>query len=262
VVQGKRVFLFYKRKSLGLFSKSKPASGKFDFSLLKADMHSHLLPGIDDGSPNMETSLQLIRGMTALGFTKLITTPHIMWDMYKNTNEVILKKLDELRAAVLAEGIAVEINAAAEYFLDDYVAGLLKKNEPLLAVSSKMVLVEFSLANPSMSLKEILFEMQMQGYQPIIAHPERYIYLERNKEFYEELKDIGCIFQLNLLSLTNHYGKSVQELAQYLIKKEYYELVGTDLHHFRHMEALSNTTITPILEKLLESGKIMNSQLV
>jgi tyrosine-protein phosphatase YwqE len=138
----------FKKKSLGLFSKSKPATGKVDFSLLKADMHSHLLPGIDDGSPDMETSLQLIRGMTELGFTKLITTPHVMWDMYKNTSEIILGKLDLLRAAVKVEGLAVEINAAAEYFLDDYVFGLLKKNEPLLTVSGKMVLVEFSLAHP------------------------------------------------------------------------------------------------------------------
>jgi protein-tyrosine phosphatase len=230
--------------------------------MLKSDMHSHLLPGIDDGSPDMQTSLQLIRGMTELGFTKLITTPHIMWDMYKNTREIILNKLEELQAAVKAEGLAVEINAAAEYFLDDYVAGLLRKNEPLLTVSGRMVLVEFSLAQPSMSLKDILFEMQMQGYQPIIAHPERYIYLERNREFYEELKDIGCLFQLNLLSVTNHYGKSVQGLAQYLIKKEYYDLVGTDLHHFRHIDALSNVAISPALEKLMESGKIINPQLI
>ena len=245
-----------------LFSRSKPATSKFDFSLLKADMHSHLLPGIDDGSPNMETSLQLIRGMAALGYSKLITTPHVMWDMYKNTREIILDKLELLRNAIKAEGLNVEINAAAEYFLDDHVAGLLKNKEPLLTVSGKMLLVEFSLAQPSMSLKDILFEMQMQGYQPIIAHPERYIYLERNKEFYEELKDIGCLFQLNLLSLTNHYGKSVSNLAQYLIKKDYYDLVGTDLHHFRHLEALSNSSFAADLQKLLDSGKILNSQLV
>jgi protein-tyrosine phosphatase len=246
---------------LKFFSRSKTATGKVDFSSLKTDMHSHLLPGIDDGSPDIQTSLRLVRGMTELGYSKLITTPHIMWDMYKNTPGIILEKLDQLRVAVKAEGLAVEINAAAEYFLDDYVAGLLKRNVPLLPVSGNKVLVEFSLAQPSMSLKDILFEMQMQGYQPIIAHPERYIYLERNKEFYEELKDAGCLFQLNLLSLSNHYGKSVNELAQYLIKKGYYDLVGTDLHHFRHLEAISNPAFVPALQKLIESGKILNSQL-
>jgi protein-tyrosine phosphatase len=225
-------------------------------------MHSHLLPGIDDGAPDLETSLQLIKGMSAMGYSKLITTPHVMWDMYKNTREIILSKLELLRSAVQKEGLNIEIHAAAEYFLDDYVAGLLKNKEPLLTVSGKMVLVEFSLAQPSMSLKDILFEMQMQGYQPIIAHPERYIYMEGNKEFYDELKDIGCLFQLNLLSLTNHYGKSVSNLSQYLIKKDYYDLVGTDLHHFRHLEALSNNIISPMLEKLMKSGKIINPQLI
>lgn len=184
-----------------LFSKSKPATGKVDLSVLKVDMHSHLLPGIDDGSPDITTSINLIKGMMELGYTKLVTTPHIMWDMYKNTSEIILQKLEVVREAVKTAGLNVEINAAAEYFLDDYVGELIKRNTPLLTISGNMVLVEFSMAYPSHGLKDILFDMQMQNYQPVIAHPERYIYLDQNKEFYEELKDIGCLFQLNLLSL-------------------------------------------------------------
>ena len=224
-------------------------------------MHSHLLPGIDDGSPDMETSLKLIRGMMELGFTKFITTPHIMWDMYRNDRDIILAKLDLVREAVQKEGLAVEINAAAEYFLDDHVAGLVKNNEPLLTVSGNLVLTEFSMAYPSHSLKDVLFDMQMQGYQPIIAHPERYIYLEQNKEFYEELKDIGCLFQLNILSLAGYYGKTVQELAQYLLKKGQYDLVGTDLHSFRHLDALQNPSLSAPLQKLMDSGKIKNKGL-
>lgn len=244
-----------------LFSKSKTTPSRSDFSLLKTDMHSHLLPGIDDGSPDLATSLRLIKGMVDLGYTKLITTPHIMWDMYKNTPDKIQEKLEMLRAAVKENGINVEIHAAAEYFLDEYVEQLLRKNEPLLPISGKMVLVEFSLAYPSHSLKDILFEMQMQGYLPVVAHPERYIYLEHARDFYDELKDIGCLFQLNLLSLGNHYGKSVHELAQYLMKKEYYDLVGTDLHHARHLESLSNPSLWIPLKKLLDTQRIKNSEL-
>lgn len=244
-----------------LFSRSKKeVAVKNDFSVLKTDMHSHLLPGIDDGSPDMKTSLQLVKGMAELGFTRLITTPHIMWDMYKNTREGILEKLDLLRAEVKREGIAVQIHAAAEYFLDDHVAGLLKRGEPLLPVSGNRVLVEFSMAHATMSLKDILFEMQMQGYQPVIAHPERYIYLDGNKAFYDELKDIGCLFQLNLLSLGPYYGRSVHELALYLVKKGYYNLAGTDLHHFRHLNAL-HESLQPHFQKLLDSGKLINEQL-
>lgn len=243
------------------FKRSKKDTGKTDLSLLKADMHSHLLPGIDDGSPDMETSLQLIKGMMELGYTKLITTPHIMWDMYQNTREIILAKQKALQNAVDAEGLNVTIHAAAEYFLDEHVEGLLKSNQPLLTISGKMVLSEFSMAFPSHGLKDILFQMQMQGYQPVIAHPERYIYLEKNKEFYDELKERGCLFQLNLLSLTNHYGKSVNELAQYLIKKGYYNLVGTDLHGFRHLEGLNNSALGNQVERLMDTGKILNPKL-
>lgn len=244
-----------------LFSRPKSSKHKNDLGFLKADMHSHLLPGIDDGSPDIGMSLQLIRGMMELGYSKLITTPHVMWDMYKNERETILKKQEELRSAVKAEGLNIEINAAAEYFLDDHVTSLIKKNEPLLTISGNMVLVEFSMAFASMGLKDVLFDLQMHGYQPVIAHPERYIYLDHTKEFYDELKDIGCFFQLNILSLGNHYGKAAHELAQYLIRKGYYNLVGTDLHHFRHLDFLHDPALMPPLMKLFDSGKIKNPEL-
>lgn len=243
------------------FSRSKPSRSKLDLSGLKTDMHSHLLPGIDDGSPDMETSLELIRGLADLGYSKLITTPHIMGDMFHNSRENITEKLDQVREAVQAAGISIEINAAAEYFLDEHVTLLLKKGVPLLTISKNMVLVEFSMSFPSMIIKEILFDLQMQGYVPIIAHPERYTYLERNKEYYEELKDIGCLFQMNLLSLTNFYGKSVCQLAQYLIKKGYYNLIGTDLHHPYHLEELNNPALAAPIQKLIESGAIRNNEL-
>jgi len=246
---------------LNFFSRKKSKPATADLSLLSTDMHSHLLPGIDDGAPDLETSIQLIRGMAALGYKKLITTPHVMWDMYRNTPETIMPKLDLVRKEIAKEGLNIQLEAAAEYFLDDYVAGLVRAKQPLLTLSKKMVLVEFSLANPSLSLKEILFEMQMQGYQPVIAHPERYIYLEHNKEFYQELKDIGCLFALNLLSLTGHYGKSVHDLAMYLIRLDYFDLVGTDLHHIRHLESLGHQLPAATLKKLIDSGRLLNAEL-
>src|SRR5687768_1294008 len=124
-----------------IFSRSKP--GPADLSFLKADMHSHLLPGIDDGSPDMATSLKLVKGMMELGYTKLITTPHVLWEMYPNTSEIIMQKRDLLQEAIRAEGLNVEIHAAAEYFLDDHVEALVRDNQPLLTISGNMVLVEF-----------------------------------------------------------------------------------------------------------------------
>jgi tyrosine-protein phosphatase YwqE len=243
----------------GLFSKRK--AGKVDLGLLGADMHSHLLPGIDDGSPDLETSLRLVRGMMDLGYTKLITTPHIMWDMYQNTAAIVKEKEAELNHALRDNGIDITVRAAAEYFLDEHVEQLLKKNEPLLSISGKMILVEFSMAYPPQGLKDILFEMQMQGYLPVIAHPERYIYLERARDFYDELKETGCLFQLNLLSITGYYGKGPQELAQYLAKKSYYDLVGTDLHGFRHLDALHHPALEGQLKKIMDTCRIRNTEL-
>jgi tyrosine-protein phosphatase YwqE len=245
----------------GLFSKSKPKENRFDFSVLNADMHSHLLPGIDDGAQDIEDSLFLIRGMHELGYKKLITTPHVMWDMYKNTHATIKEKLATVQQAVKQEGMDVEIHAAAEYFLDEHVEDLLRAKEPLLTLSGNLVLTEFSMAFPSMNIKDILFEMTMQGYQPVIAHPERYTYLDRNREFYTELRDAGCLFQLNLLSLGGHYGRQVVELAHYLLKNGYYSLVGTDLHHSGHLEGLRKYDMLPALRKWIDDGKIINNQL-
>lgn len=244
-----------------MFSIFKSKSSAPLYEGLHTDMHSHLIPGVDDGAPDMETSLSLIRGMAALGFKKLITTPHIMWEMYPNTEEDIKMRLEELRKKVQEEGIGVEIQAAAEYFLDGHFKSLLESKKPLLTISGNMVLVEFSMASPPLDLKELLFDLQLQGYQPVIAHPERYVYHERNKEFFVELKAAGYLFQLNINSLAGFYGKSSQNLAQYFIKNDYYDLAGTDLHSFRHLEALRHPAISGPLGKLIEKGRLMNGEL-
>jgi len=224
-------------------------------------MHSHLLPGIDDGAADVETSIRLIKGLQQLGYKKLVTTPHILWDMYKNTNEIILEKFELVKKKMEEEKLDVELEAAAEYYIDDHLEELLAQKRPLLSFGNKMVLVEFSLASAPFDLKDVLFEIQLQGYQPVIAHPERYSYKAGQKKFFDELKDVGCLFQLNILSLTNHYGSEVTDLAHYFCKKQYYDLVGTDLHHSRHIDALHNPSLSSPLKRLLDSGKIQNPNL-
>jgi tyrosine-protein phosphatase YwqE len=239
----------------------KKESGAFDFGTIKTDMHSHLLPGIDDGSPDLATSVQLINGLIQLGFKKLITTPHIMQDMYPNKRDDILRRYEGLKKHLESEGINVETEIAAEYFLDDNLRKLLTNKEPLLTIGKNLVLVEFSMASEPFDFKELLFEMQMQNYQPVIAHPERYIYHERSKEFFESLKIAGYLFQLNIMSLAGAYGKSVNELARYFIKHQYYELVGTDLHSVQQLHHLQNSSIVHGLRELLDAGKLLNPEL-
>jgi tyrosine-protein phosphatase YwqE len=240
----------------------KKKNTKVDISWLGTDMHSHLIPGIDDGSPDLTTSLELVKGLHALGYKKLITTPHILWDMYPNTPESIQNGIVELRKAIVKEGIDIELHAAAEYYIDEHFEDELRNKVPLLTISGNKVLVEISMVNAKIDLIDILFDMQIQNYQPVIAHPERYTYLNKRRNIYDEMKENGCLFQLNLLSLTGHYGKTVQELAEYLVKKDYYDLAGTDLHNSRHLSILEKlSTASNLLEHLKNSGKIQNSQL-
>jgi tyrosine-protein phosphatase YwqE len=223
-------------------------------------MHSHLLPGIDDGSPDPETSFKLINALIDLGYKKLITTPHIMWDLYRNDAETISSAYEVLKD----EGqLTLPLHTAAEYYLDDYFDQFLENNTPLLTLKNNWVLVEFSFVTAPVNLKKTLFNLQISGYQPVLAHPERYLYLVEEKKKYDELHDAGCLFQLNLLSLTGYYGRGPQELAEYLIKKQYVDLLGTDLHHERHLQMLrSSAQLNDQVKFLMDTGNILNPTLL
>lgn len=232
---------------LNLFKKSpKPLP---DYSALGVDLHSHLIPGIDDGAQDMEDSIILIRALRRLGFRKLITTPHIMSDHYPNTPETILSGLREVKAAIAAEGIDIELQAAAEYMLDENFGEKIEAG--LLTVAGKQVLVEMGFFAAPPQLYDYLFTLQTKGYQPILAHPERYTFL--NQEDYQKLKDHGCAFQLNLLSLTGHYGKPIKDTALKLLKAGMIDYLATDLHHEGHadelQQALGNRTVIKVLEE-------------
>jgi tyrosine-protein phosphatase YwqE len=240
-----------------IFKKKYPAR-PVDLSFLQTDMHSHLLPGIDDGATDLANSLELKKGLEDLGYRQFITTPHIMWDMYKNTADSIGSTLRHLQQ----EPGQQNIRAGAEYFMDDHFDQLVDSNQPLLTLSGKKVLVEFSFVSPPLSLKEKLFNLQIKGYQPVLAHPERYAFYAANKTVYEELRTIGCLFQINLLSLAGYYGKPSLDLAHYLIGRKYVDFLGSDLHHTRHLECLrSSKQLMPVLQPLFDSGLLQNPAL-
>jgi|SRR5450631_3383428 len=245
---------------LGFFKKKE--NEQADLSGLVADMHNHLIPGIDDGATDLESSIMMIRAMYALGYRKFIATPHVQWEMFKNTHEIIESGARMVQQRLAETEMKVEFRGAAEYYLDEHVDELLEKNVPLLTIHKNMVLVEFSFISRPMDLKEKLFQLQIKGYQPIIAHPERYLYFGAHKNIYDELHDMDCVFQLNLLSLVGYYGKKQEELAQYLIKKKYVSLLGSDLHNIRHINILrASSTISSIVNRLLDQGVLLNPTL-
>jgi protein-tyrosine phosphatase len=246
----------------GLFKKKKDEiSQVIDFSNLGVDMHSHLLPGIDDGSPDAGTSVLYIKKMMELGYRKFICTPHIYPDLYPNTRETILAAQDVLKEKLKIAAIDVEIHAAAEYFIDDLFADRLQKGEPLLTLHKNFVLVEISFMQPPPDLNNILFDLIVKGYQPVLAHPERYSFYHNKKDIYHRFKDQGCLLQVNLLSLTGYYGKGVQDAAHFLVQEKIVDLLGTDLHHQRHLEALQHPQLMVDIQLALETNAILNSTL-
>ena len=203
------------------------------------DIHSHLLPGIDDGAHDLETSIALIQKMSSYGIKNFITTPHILGDVYPNTPEIIKSKLKEVKDELQRRNITdITIDAAAEYMMDEQFSAIIEKDEEILTLKDNLVLVEMSYFSPPINLYDILFKLQLKGYKPILAHPERYNSYHTNFEQYYKLKRAGCLFQLNLLSLTEQYGKYVQKTTEKLLKENMYDFVGTDTHHQNHLQLL------------------------
>jgi len=243
-----------------LFKRKDPVMEPMSFDVLKADMHSHLIPGIDDGAKTLEESLNMIRGLHELGFSKLVTTPHIMSDYYRNTPETILGGLKTVREALKKEGIPVALEAAAEYYLDHDFSEMIGK-EDLLTFGDNYVLFELPFLAEPTALNSVIFNLQTNGYKPVLAHVERYSYWHPEYTRYQELAEKGVIMQLNIMSLTGHYAPEIKKISERLIDDGYISMLGTDTHGERHLPILHHATMSPWFHKLVESGKLLNTQL-
>lgn len=239
-----------------LFNKRKKAERG---PLLKVDLHSHLIPGIDDGSKSMEESLMLLKGMEALGYERVITTPHIMADAYRNTPEIIRDGLQALRKASKEEGLAIEIEAAAEYYLDDGFYDHLHKGE-ILSAKGRYLLFETSYISKPIQLEEMIFEISAAGYTPLMAHPERYRYIRDPIREFKRFKDLGVLFQMNLNSFGGYYGKVAKVHADLLSKEGMIDFLGSDVHHKRHLDTLHEIFASEAYSKIFRHNKILNDR--
>jgi protein-tyrosine phosphatase len=244
------MFSFFKKKNA-------PASitaSITDFSFLGCDMHSHMVPGIDDGSQSLEDSIRFVTKLSELGFKKLITTPHIHGEMYDNDTIKVQSYFKKLQEYVQEHIPDLSIGVSAEYFLDNYFQDeVLPKG--LMPFANNNVLVEVSMAGWPRNFKDLIFNVQANGYRPILAHPERYLY-ETDTKIYEDLKAKGILLQMNLLSITGYYGKTVQDNATKMMERNLYDLCGTDLHHERHLAKIESmpAQYPEIMCKLNEYG--------
>jgi protein-tyrosine phosphatase len=241
------MFSFFQRKNI-----------VSDIEWLGVDMHSHLLPGIDDGSTSIENTIIYIKKLQELGLSKLICTPHIFPELYPNTSSTIFPVLSRVQEEVKLAGVQVELSAAAEYM----VTAEFVPEKGLLTLTDNFLLIEMSYISETINIEKMVFDLQLLGYTVVLAHPERYRFYHTNFIRYQNLKDQGCLFQLNLLSLSSYYGKDVKHVANELLTKKLYDFAGTDLHHERHLNKLTDMIRSGDLYKLVGTYEFMNQQLI
>ena len=232
-----------------------------NFNFLGTDMHNHILPGIDDGASSKEDSLQLLQELKKLGFAKVIPTPHTYTALYPNTVDTIKSAFEIIQPHVEneLEVLPIVSSFASEYMIDDHFSRIRTSNPPL-TFGKNRVLIEMSFADMAPMLMDEIFQLQLQGYIPVLAHPERYPYLVGRVDYFEHLFAIGCELQLNLLSLSDHYGKGPQKMALNLLEKNLYTWAGTDTHHMGHIELLQKLVHAPVFKKVVHYT-FLNSEL-
>lgn len=221
-------------------------------------MHSHILPGIDDGAATVEDSIDMVKGLMALGLKRSVATPHVISDMYRNTPESIGHSLQMLRTALQQNGLDYRVDAAAEYMMDAAFFQMLERQEPLLCIKEKIILTEFSFGSIPENPRQMSFAIQTAGYTPILAHPERYTYFYGNNKAYHLLDELGFQLQININSLLGYYGAGAEKAAKYILKNNLCRYLGTDMHRMQHYDVLHHGRAQ--LAQLLD-GKQWNSSL-
>lgn len=227
------------------------------------DVHCHILPGVDDGSPDLETSLQLVERMEGWGINRIVATPHITEDSFENTPDTLDPALESLRKALADKGDTLKLTRASENRIDDYFRQELAAGH-ITPMPDNYLLVECSFFQEPWQLDQFLFNLKLKGFRPIIAHPERYYYYHgRNNNAYDRLHAAGTLFQINVLSLAEAYSKAEKKVAEDLIARGYVSFLGTDLHNHRHADAIDRYLASSDARKHFRalSGHLLNDTL-
>lgn len=238
------------------FRKKEKQLDPINFELLNCDIHSHFIPGIDDGSPDLETSVELVKKMKSLGFKKIVTTPHVMHDFYRNTSEIILSGLNSLKSELQAQSIDIDISAAAEYYVDYYFESKLNADEEFLTFGDKHILIETSFVSEPPNFSESIFKLQLKGYKVILAHPERYGFMTIDD--LKKYKSRSVELQLNLLSLLGYYGSESKQKAIKMIENNMVDYVGTDCHNLSQANLYHKCFTNRHWHDLINSGTLKN----
>jgi tyrosine-protein phosphatase YwqE len=237
--------------------KPKTADSTF-INPVTTEIHSHLIPNIDDGVQSIEESITVFKHFAERGYKKVITTPHIMGDFYKNGPENILPALDIINIELKIQGVNIEIQAAAEYMIDDAFEKKIASGN-LLTFGQNHVLVELPFTEEPANFKSALFELRVAGYKPVLAHPERYAFLALDRDKFTALFEQGILFQINLFSLIGYYSPQVKKTAEFLIENKMVHMVGSDCHGYRHLQVFNDAIKSYNYQRVCELPLINNN---
>lgn len=226
----------------------------------ETDIHCHIIPGVDDGSKDMGTSLELIGKMHEWGIRRIIATPHRTDETFENTPDIIDPIYSDLKDQLRQNNIQIDLDYSFEYRMDEGFIRL-KDARMLRPLKDNYILVENSFIQPLWNLDELIFDLKLKGFKPILAHPERYSYYHTNKKSYEHLHDSECLFQVNILSMAGCYGKGIQDLTLWMLEKGYIDFMATDLHHKDHVHAIDQFLRSKLYRKLRPKLQLMNDHI-
>ena len=250
-------FLFKRKINFKSISSHKKIA---NFERLYVDIHSHIVPGIDDGAKSIEESLSLVKRFKELGYTKLIMTPHTMMHRYQNTTKSITEAFTLLKQALKENNIDIKIEVASEYFLDEHLMELIA-NKDVLTFGDNYLLFEMSYISHPVNYEAMINIMTEAGYKPVLAHPERYIYLGKNFSKYASLRALGVYFQLNVNSIGGYYSDEVKEIALKLIDNGMIDFLGSDTHKSRHLDTFSKLIVSREYQNIFDKNNILNNTL-
>lgn len=244
-----------------LFSSKKKVNIE-SLAAIGVDMHSHLIANIDDGVNTIDEAIEIILYLKKIGYRKVITTPHTMKGGYDNTPEIITAGYERLKDEMERRNVMFPIEVASEYYLDETFIKRITDEEKLLTFKNNYLLFELSYMTRPNNMEKAFFEMNVAGYKPIMAHPERYPYLlDKDLNNYKKIKDAGIYLQVNLFSLVGYYGKSAQQIAKSLVDEEMVDFVGTDIHNPMQLEVLESCLQNEYVEKILNYKGLKNNLL-
>lgn len=240
--------------------RAKAVAAAQDYSALRTDVHSHLIPGVDDGAQTLDQTVALLQGFKAMGYQRVITTPHIRADIYLNEAQDLRRRHAELLTEPRVQAVGVAIELAAEYYLDEHFLALLERDE-LLSFAGRHLLIETDHQQRNVGLKSVVERLRAAGYQPVLAHPERYAYGWADPRYFLPLREAGLLLQVNITAFSGHYGKQILRVAEQLADWGVVDLLGSDCHKTEHQGLMRRALQNPHLQQLLQSPVIKNAAL-